>query len=61
MRNPLSIRGIVLASASHPWRTISAWAVTALLAIVAVGALLGDSLSTDNHPTETAKPSARPI
>jgi uncharacterized membrane protein YdfJ with MMPL/SSD domain len=53
MGNPLSIRSLVLGSATHPWRTISAWVVAAVLAIVAVGALLGDSLSSENHPTDT--------
>jgi uncharacterized membrane protein YdfJ with MMPL/SSD domain len=50
--NPLSIRRIALASASHPWRTISAWAIAAVLAIVAIVSLLGGSLSSDNHPTD---------
>jgi putative drug exporter of the RND superfamily len=52
MRNPLSIRSLVLASAAHPRRTIAVWAGAAVLAIVAVVALLGGSLSTDNHPTD---------
>jgi RND superfamily putative drug exporter len=52
MRNPLSIRSLVLASAAHPRRTIAAWAGAAVLAVVAVAALLGGSLSTDNHPTD---------
>jgi len=43
---------LALASASHPWRTIAAWSVTAVLAIFAIGALLGGSLSSDNHPTD---------
>jgi uncharacterized membrane protein YdfJ with MMPL/SSD domain len=51
--NPLSIRSIALASANHPWRTISAWAIAAVLAIGAIGSLLGGSLSSDNHPTDT--------
>jgi uncharacterized membrane protein YdfJ with MMPL/SSD domain len=52
MRNPLSIRSLVLASAAHPRRTVAAWAGAAVLAIFAVVALLGGSLSTDNHPTD---------
>jgi uncharacterized membrane protein YdfJ with MMPL/SSD domain len=52
MPSPLSIRRLVLASASHPRRVVAAWAGAAALAIVAVGALLGGSLSTDNHPTD---------
>ena len=43
----------MLASAAHPWRTISAWVTAAVLAIVAIGALLGGALSTENHPTDT--------
>jgi RND superfamily putative drug exporter len=53
MTTRLSIRGLVLASASHPWRTISAWSVAAVLAIFAIAMLMGDSLSSDNHPTDT--------
>jgi uncharacterized membrane protein YdfJ with MMPL/SSD domain len=52
MRERLSTRRLVLASAAHPWRTIGAWAAAAVLAIVAIGALLGGSLSTENHPTD---------
>jgi putative drug exporter of the RND superfamily len=52
MRNPISIQRLVLASAAHPRRTIAAWAVAAALAILSVVALLGGSLSTDNHPTD---------
>jgi uncharacterized membrane protein YdfJ with MMPL/SSD domain len=51
--NPVSIRNLVVSSAAHPWRTIAAWSTTAVLAIVAVGALLGGSLTSDNHPTDT--------
>ncbi len=52
MRNSLSIRSLVLASAAHPRRTIAAWAGAAVLAIFAIVVLLGGSLSTDNHPTD---------
>src|SRR5262245_37795519 len=52
MRTSLSIRSLVLASAAHPRRTVAAWAGAAVLAIVAIVALLGGSLSTDNHPTD---------
>jgi RND superfamily putative drug exporter len=44
-------RRIALASARHPWRTIAAWGVVSVLALVAVGALLGDSLTTEGRPT----------
>jgi uncharacterized membrane protein YdfJ with MMPL/SSD domain len=53
MSTRISIRSLVLASASHPWRTIAAWLGAAVLAIVAVAMLMGDSLSSDNHPTDT--------
>ncbi|HKB19444.1 MAG TPA: MMPL family transporter [Gaiellaceae bacterium] len=43
----------MVASASHPWRTIAVWTSAAVLGIVAVGSLLGGSLSSDNHPTDT--------
>jgi uncharacterized membrane protein YdfJ with MMPL/SSD domain len=52
MRQRLSTRGLAVASATHPWRVIVAWGVAAVLAIVAIIALLGGSLSTDNHPTD---------
>jgi uncharacterized membrane protein YdfJ with MMPL/SSD domain len=52
MSNPFSIRSLVLSSAAHPWRTISAWVIAAVLAVVAIGSLLGDSLSSENHPTD---------
>jgi uncharacterized membrane protein YdfJ with MMPL/SSD domain len=40
-----------MASARHPWRAISAWIAVAVLAIVAIAALLGGSLTTEGHPT----------
>ncbi len=46
------MKRLVLASASHPWRTIGLWAAAAVAAIVGIGALLGGALSTDNHPTD---------
>jgi putative drug exporter of the RND superfamily len=52
MSNSISIRRLALASASHPWRTIAAWGAAAVVAIVAIVALLGGSLSSDNHPTD---------
>jgi uncharacterized membrane protein YdfJ with MMPL/SSD domain len=42
---------VVLASAGHPWRTISAWLAAMLLAVVAIGALLGGALTTEGKPT----------
>ena len=47
----LSTQTITTASARHPWRTIGAWIVAFALAIAAVGALLGDSLTTEGAPT----------
>ena len=46
-----STQAISLASARHPWRTIAAWAVFAVLALGAVGALLGGALTTEGKPT----------
>jgi uncharacterized membrane protein YdfJ with MMPL/SSD domain len=45
----MGLQGIALACARHPWRTISAWIVLVVLAIVAIGGFL--SLSTEGNPT----------
>src|SRR5262245_8848162 len=50
MRDRLTTQRLARAAASHPWRTIGAWAVAAVVAIFAIVSLL--SLSTDNHPTD---------
>jgi RND superfamily putative drug exporter len=50
-RGRLSTSSLALASARHPWRTIAAWVVTAVIAVVALGALLGGSLTTEGNPT----------
>jgi putative drug exporter of the RND superfamily len=47
----MSTQAIALASARHPWRTIVAWVVTAAIALGAIGALLGGSLTTEGQPT----------
>ncbi len=47
----LSTQALALASARHPWRTIAAWAVAAVLAFVAIGVLLGGSLTSTGNPT----------
>jgi uncharacterized membrane protein YdfJ with MMPL/SSD domain len=47
----ISTQGIARASARHPWRTIAAWGVTAVLAVVAIVALLGGALTTEGEPT----------
>jgi putative drug exporter of the RND superfamily len=39
------------ACAQRPWRTIAAWLVAIVLAVVAIGAFLGDSLSTEARVT----------
>jgi RND superfamily putative drug exporter len=39
------------ASARHPWRTIAAWIVVSVLATIAIGGLLGGSLTTEGKPT----------
>ena len=47
----LSTRTLTAASARHPWRTIAAWIATFAIAIAAIVALLGDSLTTEGAPT----------
>ena len=47
----LSTRTLALASARHPWRALAAWLVAVVLALVAIGALLGGSLTTEGAPT----------
>ena len=37
--------------ARHPWRTIGAWVVLVLVAVVAISALLGGALTTEGNPT----------
>jgi putative drug exporter of the RND superfamily len=46
-----TLKALVLASARHPWRTIGAWAAAFVIAIVAIGALLGGALSSEGNPT----------
>jgi uncharacterized membrane protein YdfJ with MMPL/SSD domain len=38
-------------SARHPWRTIAAWVAAVVVAVVAIGALLGGALTTEGTPT----------
>jgi RND superfamily putative drug exporter len=45
------LEALVLASARHPWRTIGAWIVAIVIAIVAIGALLSGALTTEGNPT----------
>ena len=47
----LSTQALASASARHPWRTVGAWIAVFVLAVVAIVALLGGSLTTDDAPT----------
>jgi uncharacterized membrane protein YdfJ with MMPL/SSD domain len=47
----LSTQAISTASSRHPWRAIAAWIAASVLAIVAIGMFLGDSLTTEGAPT----------
>ena len=47
----LSTKALALASAQHPWRTIGAWIVVTVLAVVTIVTLLGGSLTTEGAPT----------
>jgi uncharacterized membrane protein YdfJ with MMPL/SSD domain len=47
----LSTRSLAAASARHAWRTIGAWIVVTVLAIVTIATLLGGSLTTEGSPT----------
>src|SRR6266496_5284740 len=49
--NNSRLTSLVLASARHPWRTIGAWIAAFVIAIVAIGALLGGALTTEGKPT----------
>jgi RND superfamily putative drug exporter len=42
---------LVLASARHPWRVIAIWIAAVVIAVVAIGALLGGALTTEGNPT----------
>ncbi len=50
MNARLSTRALALAGARHPWRTIAAWMVVAVLAAVAIGALLPGALISGGNP-----------
>jgi putative drug exporter of the RND superfamily len=47
----LSTQKLASVSARHPWRTIGSWIVVTCLALVAIGVLLGGSLTTEGEPT----------
>jgi RND superfamily putative drug exporter len=38
-------------SARHPWRVVGAWVAAVVVGLVAIGALLGGSLTTEGNPT----------
>jgi uncharacterized membrane protein YdfJ with MMPL/SSD domain len=38
-------------SARHPWRVVGAWVAAVVVGVVAIGALLGGSLTTEGNPT----------
>jgi putative drug exporter of the RND superfamily len=44
-------QALARASARHPWRTIAAWVVVAVLAVVALAGLLPGALTTEGKPT----------
>jgi hypothetical protein len=43
----LSTGSLAAACARHPWRTIAAWIVLTVLAVVSIATLLGGSLTTE--------------
>jgi RND superfamily putative drug exporter len=47
----LSTETLATASARHAWRTIAAWVVVTVLAVVTIVTLLGGSLTTEGAPT----------
>ena len=56
----LSTAGLARASARHPWRTIGVWLTLLVAAIVLIGTLLGDALTTDDRPSPTTRNRCRP-
>ena len=51
MKLNLSTEGLARASARHPWTTIGAWLAILVVAMVLVGTLLGDALTTESTLT----------
>jgi uncharacterized membrane protein YdfJ with MMPL/SSD domain len=47
----LSTQKLATMSARHPWRTIGVWIAAVVVAVVAIGALLGGALTTEGNPT----------
>ena len=51
MKLNLSTESLARASAQHRWITIGAWLTVLVAAVVLTGALLGDTLTTEDGPT----------
>ena len=47
----LSTGSVAAGCARHPWRTIGAWIVLTVFAVVSIATLLGGSLTTEGSPT----------
>jgi uncharacterized membrane protein YdfJ with MMPL/SSD domain len=45
------LQRLALACARNPWKAIGAWLAAMLVAVVAIGALLGGALTTEGNPT----------
>jgi uncharacterized membrane protein YdfJ with MMPL/SSD domain len=48
----MKVSALATRSARHPWRTIGAWLAAVVVAVVAIGALLGGALTTEGNPTK---------
>ena len=51
MRRKLNTGTLARAAGSHPWRVIGAWLVILVIAVMLIGSLLGDALTTDDEVT----------
>ena len=49
--NLTTLQRLALACARNPWRAIGAWVAAMVVAVVAIGALLGGALTTEGNPT----------
>jgi uncharacterized membrane protein YdfJ with MMPL/SSD domain len=47
----MKLAALATRSARHPWPTIGAWLALVVVAVVAIGALLGGALTTEGNPT----------
>src|SRR5690348_8934657 len=50
--NATGLQRVALACARHPRRTVGAWVAAVLIALVAIGALLGGALTSEGKPTD---------